>query len=424
MWKKAPVDEPITRKKFPFAAPRSLLIFAIAAMAGWAARAEEAGRGMLLDVSHTRAEARLVGVSAEGRFTFQVGKDPRRVPAAELVAWGAPAEPRDAPQVLLANGSLLVVREILKTQDERLLLDSDASGEFAVPLSTIAGVLLHPPIDPQRRDRLAARFAPPAGRPDEPLPEPPPRGDRLLLENGDELRGRITAMTDTAVEFTADVGPLTVDRQRIIALGFASSQREGRSSSQRLLVGLRGGSVLNAAALTLDHDQAQVNISDDLRLTTPAEAVVYAQTIGGRAAYLSDLEPESYRHLPYLSIDWPYRLDANVTGTRLRAGGKIYAKGVGMHSTARLTFRLEKAYRRFQAELAIDDQTQLRGSVVFRVLAGPREIYKSGVVRGGDPPLPVSVDVGGAKQLSLVVDYADRADELDHADWLNARLIE
>ncbi|HEX5444137.1 MAG TPA: NPCBM/NEW2 domain-containing protein [Pirellulales bacterium] len=393
-------------------------------MAGWAARAEEAGRGMLLDASHTRAEARLVGVSAEGRFTFQVGKDTRRVPTAELVAWGAPVEPRDAPQVLLANGSLLVVREILKTQDERLLLDSDAVGEFAAPLSTIAGVLLHPPIDPQRRDRLAARFAPPAGRPDEPLPEPPPRGDRLLLENGDELHGRITAVTDTAVEFTADVGPLTVDRQRIIALGFASSQREGRSSPQRLLVGLRGGSVLNAAALTLDHDQAQVNISDDLRLTAPAAAVVYAQTIGGRAAYLSDLEPESYRHLPYLSIDWPYRLDANVTGTRLRAGGKIYAKGVGMHSTARLTFRLEKAYRRFQAELAIDDQTQLRGSVVFRVLAGPREIYKSGVVRGGDPPLPISVDIGGATQLSLVVDYADRADELDHADWLNARLIE
>lgn len=95
-----------------------------------------------------------------------------------------------------------------------------------------------------------------------------------------------------------------------------------------------------------------------------------------------------------------------------------------MHSTSRLTFRLEKAYRRFQAELAIDDQTQLSGSVVFRVLAGQREIYQSGVVRGGDPPLPVSVDVAGVDQLSLIVDYADRADELDHADWLNARLIE
>jgi hypothetical protein len=38
-------------------------------------------------------------------------------------------------------------------------------------------------------------------------------------------------------------------------------------------------------------------------------------------------------------------------------------------------------------------------------------------------PTPISVDLSGAKQLDLVVDYADRADVLDHADWLNARLI-
>lgn len=427
-----------------------LLFFCLAAMAGTAAQAEEAGSGVLMEISHPHCEARLVGVSPEGLFTFQVGEDARRVPGADLVAWGAPVEPRDAPQVLLANGSLLVVREILKTQDERLLLDSDAFGEFAVPLSAIAGVLLHPPIDPQRRDRLAARFAPPRARNDEPSAGKVAGGDRLLLENGDELFGTVTAMTDSAIEFTSDVGPLTVDRQRIIAVGFdpsgwseamppfaprkqrgsaeqainSPSQREEPSLSQRFLVGLRGGGVLRVAALTLDHERAQMTVSDDLKLAAPADSVVFVQTIGGRAVYLSDLTPESYRHLPYLSIDWPYRLDANVTGTRLRAGGKIYAKGVGMHSTSRLTFRLEKAYRRFQAELAIDDQTQLRGSVVFRVLSGQREIYKSGMVRGGDPPLPVSVDVGGVDQLSLIVDYADRADELDHADWLNARLIE
>ena len=427
-----------------------LLVVCLVAMAGTAAQAEEAGGGVLVDISHTHAEARLVGVSAEGLFTFQVGKDARRVPAADLVAWGGPVEPRDAPQVLLANGSLLVVREIFKLQDKRLQLDSNTFGEFAVPLSALAGVLLHPPIDPQRRDRLAVRFAPPREGDDELLADKAARGDRLLLENGDELSGTVTAMTDSAVEFTSDVGPLTVDRQRIIAVGFdpsgrsnaispaapqtlrssteqaasASSQREGRNSAQRFLVGLRGGGVLQVAALMLDQERAQMTLSDDLKLTSPADSVVFVQTMGGRATYLSDLVPESYRHLPYLSIDWPYRLDANVTGTRLRAGGKIYPKGVGMHSTSRLTFRLAKAYRRFEAEVAIDDQTQLRGSVIFRVLAGPREIYKSGIVRGGDPPLRVSVDLGGVDQLSLIVDYADRADALDHADWLNARLID
>lgn len=406
------------------------------ALTSGAALAAEPEGGLLIDIAHAGVQARLAGVAADGLFTFQVGTQARRVPADELVAWGAPVEPRDAPQVILADGSLLVVRDVLKTDEGRLLLDSDAFGEFAVPRSSIAAILLHPPIDPQRRDRLAGRFAPSPRQEDEPVSpkRPSPGTDRLLFENGDQLTGRITAVTDSGVEFAADIGPLTVDRQRIIALTFSPpspgvrkdevSPSERRPSPRRLLVGLRDGSVFHASALTMDHDQLQAELFDRVKVTAPAQVVVFMQMLGGRATYLSDLEPKSYRHLPYLSLDWPYRLDANVTGTRLRAGGQIYAKGIGMHSTSRLTFPLEKAYRRFEAGLAIDDQTQRRGSVVFRVLAGPREIYKSGAVRGGDSPLPISVNVSGVKQLSLVVDYADRADELDHADWLNARLIE
>ena len=33
------------------------------------------------------------------------------------------------------------------------------------------------------------------------------------------------------------------------------------------------------------------------------------------------------------------------------------------------------------------------------------------------------VDVSGVKRLRLVVDFADRGDELDYADWLEARLV-
>jgi hypothetical protein len=44
------------------------------------------------------------------------------------------------------------------------------------------------------------------------------------------------------------------------------------------------------------------------------------------------------------------------------------------------------------------------------------------VIRGGQPPVPISVNIRSAKKLELIVDYADRADVLDHADWLNARL--
>ncbi len=61
--------------------------------------------------------------------------------------------------------------------------------------------------------------------------------------------------------------------------------------------------------------------------------------------------------------------------------------------------------------------------MIFRVLVDGQERFTSPIVRGGDAPLPVSVDVRGAKKLELLVDYADRADVLDHADWLDARLV-
>ena len=51
------------------------------------------------------------------------------------------------------------------------------------------------------------------------------------------------------------------------------------------------------------------------------------------------------------------------------------------------------------------------------------EAYKSNMVRGGESPQSVAVDLGGASGLTLTVDYADRGDELDYADWLDARLV-
>ena len=98
-----------------------------------------------------------------------------------------------------------------------------------------------------------------------------------------------------------------------------------------------------------------------------------------------------------------------------------------MHSASRLTYDLDRPYRRFDAELAVDDVAAGKGSVVFRVFVDEgdgrwRAAFTSGIVRGG-PPLPMSVDLQGAKRLSLLVEFADRGDERDDADWLDARLI-
>jgi hypothetical protein len=51
-------------------------------------------------------------------------------------------------------------------------------------------------------------------------------------------------------------------------------------------------------------------------------------------------------------------------------------------------------------------------------------VYESPIVRGSNQPIPISVDVAGVQRMALIVDFAERGDALDYANWLNARLIE
>jgi hypothetical protein len=75
--------------------------------------------------------------------------------------------------------------------------------------------------------------------------------------------------------------------------------------------------------------------------------------------------------------------------------------------------------------VAIDEAAARRGSVVFRVYLLQDDdwqlAFASPVVRGGDGPLSVSVELTGVKEIALVTDYAERGDELDYANWLDAR---
>jgi hypothetical protein len=119
-----------------------------------------------------------------------------------------------------------------------------------------------------------------------------------------------------------------------------------------------------------------------------------------------------------------------VLGGLLAVAGRTYPKGLGMHSASRLTYDLQqepvKEYARFVSQVALDDASTDQGSVVFRVYLRKaddwQEAYSSPVMRGGDPPQQIAVELGAATEIALVIDYADRGDERDYANWLDARL--
>lgn len=368
----------------------------------------------------------LTSVDAGWSLEFGGGADQRVLDAADLVSWGAPVEPAGPTRLVLADGGQLVA-SIKEADRERITVDSALFGELQIPLELLAGVILNAPAGAERADRLLMAVRRAEGT-----------TDRLLLENGDELAGSLRAIQSSAsrgggaVKLETEAGPVeaAMDRVEAVILNPAV-QAKPAAPALHALVGLADGSLLRVHSMSMeasggDEGTAWITLAGELTWQAPASAVVYLQTLGGRARYLSDLAPSGYRQISYLDSPlepWELARDASVGGRPLRARGRLYPKGLGMHSASRVSYELTPEDRRFEALLAIDDEAGAQGSVVFRVYVDNEQRYASPVVRGGDAVVPITVDVRGGKRLSLIVDFGERGDQNDRADWLDARLV-
>lgn len=379
------------------------------------------------------ADARLVGgrsvrgsllsVDASALRLAAAGREVS-VPLKQLVRWGHPlstrevvtVEGRPVTQLILADGSLLV-GDLLKISDERATLLSDYLDAVSLPLGMLRGAILQAPASQQQRDLLARR-----------VEQSTTPSDLLILVNGDELAGQLVDMQQDKFTLRTELGDVEVTVEKLAAV-VLNPQLVDKTApfEEGVLVGLSDGSLLKARTLRVSPGVMQMTLACGLELESrQPQEVVSLQPLTPAVTYLSDLEPHSYRHVPYLSIEWPYHADRNVLGSRLSVQKQLYNKGLGMHSAARLAYRLDRPYARFAADMALDDSAGNAGSVVFRVFVNSgdtwQQIFTSPVIRGGDKPVPVSIELKDVQALILMVDYADRGDVLDHANWLDARL--
>ncbi len=104
----------------------------------------------------------------------------------------------------------------------------------------------------------------------------------------------------------------------------------------------------------------------------------------------------------------------------LTIAGKTYEHGVGTHAAGKIVITLDGSAGTFAADVGLDDETRNRGSVAFRVIGDGKQLFKSGVMKPGDPAKHVEVKLDGVKRLLLIVDDAGDGMNYDHADWANA----
>ncbi|HVS34139.1 MAG TPA: NPCBM/NEW2 domain-containing protein, partial [Gemmataceae bacterium] len=338
-----------------------------------------------------------------------------------------PSPPLSAgAQILLAGGDSVPVRMDAKN-GPRLIGDRVhflcpvlAGGQdVTVPLSAMSAVW-YGGAGGDDAERLRRR-----------LVQEPHKRDLLLLKNGDVLEGALTALDGAGVTLEVNRRPVTIEIDRTAGVALSSALTEApkpKGACARIV--LDGPGEAAGARLSL----ASARCSDGATLTgetlfgaalsVSLSQVAAIDLFGGRAVYLSELNPSRYEYFPYLDDHWDWSRDADVTGLDLRLAGSSWDRGVGLHSHARLTYAVPKDARRFEALVGLDDRTGRDGSVRIHVLADGKPLDLAGdreLTAGA--PLSVHVDVTGAKELTLEVDFGKGGPVQDHVDWVDARFV-
>ncbi|MFC8278198.1 sigma-70 family RNA polymerase sigma factor [Streptomyces sp. NPDC057271] len=109
----------------------------------------------------------------------------------------------------------------------------------------------------------------------------------------------------------------------------------------------------------------------------------------------------------------------------LSIGGTRYAHGVSVHAPSALVIDLNRQCTGYDALVGVDDlSAPIRvGGLRFAVYGDGEPLWRSNVVRPGDPAVPVHVDLTGLRTIRLVVEeHTAPFGRVAVADWAQSRI--
>jgi hypothetical protein len=158
--------------------------------------------------------------------------------------------------------------------------------------------------------------------------------------------------------------------------------------------------------------------------------------------YLGELKPiravgpghsdsdSSHRWSPFVK---PPQVNKNNHGNPLLLRGKVYEKGIGVHATNQMIYKINPNYDIFVAEVGIDEEILKYGlgtnlakypSVVFRIFIDGKQMAESPIMRIGFIPWRFNLKIPEkAKIISLCTTDANDGNKADWANWVNAGFI-
>ncbi|HEY1785240.1 MAG TPA: NPCBM/NEW2 domain-containing protein, partial [Pirellulales bacterium] len=345
------------------------------------------------------------------RATTHTDATLKAAPADPAVAAG---EAKTAAATVLLAGDESVHGELAGVEKEMLVLSAWGGQRLEIPLGDVRGCWLaggQPGERPKFDERLKAGG----------------EHDWALIMGRDQsaaaVEGSLKSVSDGKLEFVVAGETRKVAINRVLGFVLAAHPARPAANSFYQVVELTGGDKFSAELTSVDAQSIGLRTPWNGELKLPRGSVRAMTCRNGRATYLSDLEPVAVEETAYFTRHLPYRRDESLAGGPLVLDGTTYRKGLAVHSRSLLTYPLDGRYESFQARLGFDDGAPPGGAIACRVLADGRELFANPDLRPDSQPVSLTLDVTGAKQLVLEVDFGPGQDVGDRVTWAGARVF-
>ncbi len=305
--------------------------------------------------------------------------------------------------------------EGLRLRDEKLWVDTPLTGLAQVPLSAASVVWFVPPAtlpESARRDVEAAA----AGRPGQ---------DVLFIRKAGEwvkLEGVLKTLDDRRACFLWQEVERDIPLSLAAALVLAAAQGPAGPQDDWAAVTGRDGSRMVGVPRGWTSDSITIASPALGEVTAPLDSVAALDLLWGRTVFVSEMPPAAVTEAGWFGTVFPWRRDASVGGRPLTLGGRVFERGLGVHSRSSLAYRLDRKFSLLTGVIGLDDAAGGRGHVEFVVRGDGRELLRA-AMGGADKARPVRLAVAGVERLELLVDFGEGEDAGDHADWADLRLV-
>ena len=315
--------------------------------------------------------------------------------------------------VTTVSGHLFVTRKLL-TKEENVVFGNSLLGDISIDFGRVSDLIL-PKVDftPEsvinrcKRRGLVAENV-----------------DMLIIERSD---GNWVGAEGTFLGLTVDdvlflVGGVERKKVRTACPAVRFSSLTKPTPTVGTIIGKRGTRV-NFTSLTFKDTEVAIDAPGIGARKIDLKNIARIILKSDRVVKLADVEPAKVKEYGFFDKSFKYRSNLAVSGKPITLDGKIYPSGLGVHSFCELTYNLDKKFVKFVSMVGIDDSVKPLGDAEIVFLCDGKVVKKIRV-QGKDKPVNVIVNVKGAKEFTIRVDFgADGLGVSDHVDFAGARLL-